>query len=203
MFVGVFHSTYGASWQLAMHAQCYLKQIIVVITGQGIKLVVFFSYLGIVINENLWWNYHIKHIPNKINKKLGLLRRIKAYFPLSATFTFINSFVLQHFDHGNIIWCVWENSTLMNDLQALLNKTPRIILVLPPRAFSSDALAKFHWTPLLPRNAWHRDIFVNKSYNLLNDMTVITASLSAIISKSSNTEDFPLKWKTAKISPCI
>ena len=85
----------------------------------------------------------------------------------------------------------------------LKTKTPRIILVLPPRAFSSDALAKFHWTPLLPRNAWHRDIFVNKSYNLLNDMTVFSASLSAIISKSSNTEDFPLKWKTAKISPCI
>ena len=185
-----------------MHAQCYFKQIIIVITCQGIKLV-FFSYLGIVINEKLSWNYHIKHIRSKINKKLGLLRRIKAYLPLSARFTFINSFVLQHFDHGDIIWCVRENSTLMNDLQALLNKTPRIILVLPPRAFSSDALAKFHWTPLLPRNAWHLDIFVNKSYNLLNDMTVFSASLSAIISKSSNTEDFPLKWKTAKISPCI
>ena len=87
----------------------------------------------------------------------------------------------------------------MNDLQALLNKTPRIILVLPPRAFSSDALGKFHWKPLLPRNAWHRDIFVNKSYNLLNEMTVISASLSAIISKSSNMADFPLKWKTADL----
>ena len=202
MFVWVFHSTNAGSWKLAMHAQCYFKQIIIVITCQGIKLV-FFSYLGIVINEKLSWNYHIKHIRSKINKKLGLLRRIKAYLPLSARFTFINSFVLQHFDHGDIIWCVRENSTLMDDLQALQNKTPRIILVLPPRAFSSDALAKFHWKPLLPRNAWHRDIFVNKLYNLLNDMTVITASLSAIISKSSNTEDFPLKWKTAKISPCI
>ena len=46
----------------------------------------------------------------------------------------------------------------MDDLQAPQNKTPRIILVLPPRAFSSDALAKFRWTPLLPRNGWHRDI---------------------------------------------
>ena len=82
-------------------------------------------------------------------------------------------------------------------------KTPRINLVLPPRAFSSDVLAKFYWTPLLPRNAWHRDIFVNKSYNLLNEMTVISTSLSAIISKSSNMADFPLKWKTAKISPGI
>ena len=59
-----------------------------------------------VINEKLSWNYHIKHICNKINKKLGLLRRIKAYLPLSARFTFINSFVLQHFDHGDIIWYV-------------------------------------------------------------------------------------------------
>ena len=133
-----------------MYAQYYFKQIIIVITGQGIKLF-FFSYLGIVINENLSWNYHIKHIGIKINKKLGLLRRIKAYLPLSARLIFINSFVLQHFDHGDIIWYDRENSRLMDDLQALQNETPRIILVLPPRAFSSDVLAKFHWTPLLPR----------------------------------------------------
>ena len=94
-------------------------------------------------------------------------------------------------------------SFLTHDLQALLNTTPLIILVLPPRAFSSDALVKFYWKPLLPRNAWHRDIFVNKPYNLLNDMTVISASFSAIIGKSSNTEDFPLKWKTAENVPCI
>ena len=149
------------------------------------------------------WNYDIKHIRSKINEKLGRLRRIKAYLPHSARLTFNNSFVLQHFDCGEIIWRDRENSTLMDDLQALQTKTSRIILVLPPRAFSSDALAKFHWKPLLPRNAWHRDIFVNKSYNLLNDMTVISASLSAIISKSSNTEDFPLKRKTAKNLLCI
>ena len=191
MFVWVFHSTNAGSWKLAMHAQFYFKQIIIVITCQGI-----------VINEKFSWNYHIKHIRSKINKKLGLLRRIKAYLPLSARLTFINSFVLQHFDHGDIIWYDRENSTLMDDLQAPQNKTPRIILVLPPRAFSSDALTKFHWTPLLPRNAWHRDIFVNKSYNLLNDMTVITASLSAIISKSSNTEDFPLRMENGQKFTC-
>jgi len=54
-----------------------------------------------------------------INKKLGLLRRIKAHFPLSARLTFNNSLVLQYFDHGDIIWCDRENSTLIGDLQAL------------------------------------------------------------------------------------
>ena len=36
----------------------------------------------------------IEHIPSKINKKLGFLRRIKAYLPVSARLIFFNSFVL-------------------------------------------------------------------------------------------------------------
>ena len=49
------------------------------------------SYLGIVINKNLTWDDHLVHTRNKINKKLGLLRRIKPYLPLSARITFFNS----------------------------------------------------------------------------------------------------------------
>ena len=42
----------------------------------------------------LSWNDTIEHIPSKINKKLGFLRRIKAYLPVSARLTFFNGFVL-------------------------------------------------------------------------------------------------------------
>lgn len=39
----------------------------------------------------------------KINKKLGLLRRIKPCQPLSQDYIF-NSFILPLFDYGGIIW---------------------------------------------------------------------------------------------------
>ena len=48
-----------------------------------------FPYLGLVINKNLTWEDHVDHMCNKINQKLGLLRRIKSCFPLSARITFL------------------------------------------------------------------------------------------------------------------
>ena len=43
----------------------------------------------------LSWNDIIEHIPSKTNKKLGFLRRIKAYLPVSDRLTFFNGFVLR------------------------------------------------------------------------------------------------------------
>ena len=63
-----------------------------------------YTYLGIVINNQFTWNDHIYYICGKINKKLGLLRRIKSYIPLKARSTFFNSFILPLFYYGNIIW---------------------------------------------------------------------------------------------------
>ena len=43
------------------------------------------------------WNDIIEHVPSEINKKLGFLRRIKAYLPVSARLTIFNGFVLRIF----------------------------------------------------------------------------------------------------------
>lgn len=77
------------------------------------------SYLGIVINKNLTWDDHLNHIRGKINKKLGLLRRIKPYLLLIAQLTFFNSFILPLFYYGDIIWGDRGNVTLMAELQIL------------------------------------------------------------------------------------
>ena len=37
------------------------------------------KYLGVMINNNLTWHDHIEFIKSKINKKLGLLKRIKLF----------------------------------------------------------------------------------------------------------------------------
>ena len=104
---------------------------------------------------------------NKINQKLGLLRRINSCLPLSARITFFNSYVLPLFDYGDIIWGDRGNATLMAELQILHNKAARLILDLHPRASASGALAKLHWKPLQRRRAEHRAISVYKSINNL------------------------------------
>ena len=107
------------------------------------------AYLGIVINKNLTWDDHLVHTRNKINKKLGLLRWIKPYLPLSAWITFFNSFILPLFYYGDIIWGDRGNASLITELQVLQNKAARIILDLPLRTSASDTLARLRWKPLL------------------------------------------------------
>ena len=44
--------------------------------------------LGIVINNRLTWQYHVDQMFPKINKKLGLLKRICYCLPLDARLLF-------------------------------------------------------------------------------------------------------------------
>ena len=81
-----------------------------------------------MINNQFTWNDHIDYICGKINKKLGLLRRIKSYIPLNARSSFFNSFILPLFYYGNIIWGGGGNFSLMSDLKVLQNKATRLIL---------------------------------------------------------------------------
>jgi hypothetical protein len=42
------------------------------------------KYLGISFSENLTWSDHLNNISTKINQRIGLLRRIKAFIPLKT-----------------------------------------------------------------------------------------------------------------------
>ena len=139
----------------------------IVISSDGIPLeeVHSFLYLGIVINNNLTWEDHLKGLRSKINKKLGLFRRIKSCLPFSARVSFFNSCVLPLFDYGDVIWGDRGNATLMAELQVLHNKAARIILDFPPRASASDALAKLHWKSLQRRRAEHASRHIRVQIN--------------------------------------
>jgi hypothetical protein len=112
-----------------------------------------FNYSGIVINRNLTWNDHIDYIKSKMNKKLGLLRRIKSYLPINARITFFNSFVLPIFEYCDVVWGYRGNVTLMSELQVLHNTAARIILDLPPQTSASEALHKLSWKKLDQKRA--------------------------------------------------
>ena len=93
-----------------------------------------YKYLGVVINKNLTWHDHIDYIKAKINKKLGLLGRIKNYLPLKCRLLFYDSYILPLFDDADLIWGDRGNETLMLDLHVLQNKATKFILDLPYRS---------------------------------------------------------------------
>ena len=81
-----------------------------------------FKYLGVTISQNMTWQDHISLIVNKVNQRLGVLRRVKQMLPLQSRRTLHNSLVLPLFDYGDIVWGDKNNFTLMDNLQILQNK---------------------------------------------------------------------------------
>ena len=77
-----------------------------------------FKYPGITFSENLSWSDHL-NISTKINQRIGLLRRIKAFNPLKTRLIIYDAFILPLFDYGDIIWGDKNNSSLMDQLQVL------------------------------------------------------------------------------------
>ena len=99
----------------------------------------------------------------KINKNLGLLKRIKPYLPYRLIF--YNSFILPLFDYAHVICDDRGNAILLADLQILQNKAARIILVLNPRSSATDAFNKLSWKNLEIIRSYNRVLYLYKCKN--------------------------------------
>ena len=88
-----------------------------------------------MLSSTLTWSDHVEYISSKINKNLGLLRRIKFYLPYDARLLFYNSLVLP-----DLVWGDKDNVSLMNELQILQNKAAKLILDRSLHSSSTDAL---------------------------------------------------------------
>ena len=61
------------------------------------------KHLGVVLDNCLSFEDHLKMILNKVNKSIGLLHKLQNILPSSALLTIYKSFVRPHLNHGDII----------------------------------------------------------------------------------------------------
>ncbi len=81
--------------------------------------------LGTMINNNISWEKHVHSVLAKVNRKLGLLRRIKRYLNFESRKLFFNANILPHLDYCSTIW---GHSTHVNKLFKAQKRAARIIL---------------------------------------------------------------------------
>ena len=103
------------------------------------------------------WSDYFTDVSTKINQRIGLLRRVKAFLSVKDRLTIYNYLILPLFDYADIIWGDKNNSTLMDQLQILQNKAAKTILDAPLLSSSTEALSKLHWHPLTHRRFLHPD----------------------------------------------
>ena len=125
-----------------------LKNVNLLINNNPLNRLESFKYLGITLSPTLSWSDHVEAISNQIYKRLGVIRRVKHLLTLESRFTLVNSLVMPIFDYVDFVWGDKNNSVLMDHLQVLHNKAPKIILDAHPLSSDSESLQLLNWQPL-------------------------------------------------------
>ena len=62
------------------------------------------KYLGVLIDENLSWKYHIAHIASKISKTIGIIASLRHFVPLNTLHHIHVSLIQPYLLYGIVAW---------------------------------------------------------------------------------------------------
>ena len=84
------------------------------------------KYLGILIDSNLNFRFHLEEIENKLSKSLGILCKLKPILPQNALLKLYYSMVHSHLLYGLVVWGSTFPSYLKK-LNSIQNKVVKLI----------------------------------------------------------------------------
>ena len=130
----------------------------ILVNGVAIKRVSKFKYLGVIFDERLSWNDHVKYILTKAGSRIGMLNRIRSSITSYSANVVYTSLIRPILEYCDTVWgtCGEGNNNLIERLQ---NRASRIVL----RTSSSVlALKQLKWPTLKLRREEHTFNLVNK-----------------------------------------
>ena len=83
------------------------------------------KYLGVLIDPNLSWKYHIGHITSKISKTIGIIASLRFYVPTSVLLTIYRSLIFPYLSYGIVVWGQ-AAQTYINQILALQKRALRL-----------------------------------------------------------------------------
>ena len=131
--------------------------------GKTLERVAKFSYLGVVLAENLSWKDHVEYVRSKVSRRLGLLSRIRSCLTLEASKQEYTSLLQPLFDYADVAWGEISEGCC-KELHRLQNSAARIILW---KNSSNDTFCVLNWLNLASRRKMHKCILVFKCLNNL------------------------------------
>ena len=126
------------------------------VNGNTTENVEHFSYLGVTLSTTMTWNEHVTILCTKVNKRLGLLRRIRYYCRTVQGFCSTIALYYHCLATATLFGEIRTTFCLMESLQILQNKAAKIILNRSPLSSATDALNTLGWRKLAVRRYYHR-----------------------------------------------
>ena len=106
----------GSIWQLK---SLVLDDFVINYNDTPLELVERAKYLGMFINSDVSWDFHIQNLCKQMHYLLSLLRRLRAIFPQNLLLQVYKSYIQAKIDYGLTIYgcTAQENLTLVQRLQ--------------------------------------------------------------------------------------
>ena len=74
------------------------------IGSKSIKKTSSIKFLGVMLDEHISWNDHIKTVENKLAKNIGLLNRVSYFLNRNSLKTIYFSYIHSYLNYASIAW---------------------------------------------------------------------------------------------------
>ena len=107
--------------------------------GSLIEQVNEFKFLGLIFDSNLNWKAHLTGMANKVSRIIGLLHKLKYFFPSYILIMIHNSLILPHFNYSLLTW-----GSKCHKIEILQKKAIRVVKFKSPIAHTEPILKKMN-----------------------------------------------------------
>ena len=109
------------------------------------------KYLGVLIDKNLSWKYHIKYhidfIALKISKTIGIISRLRHFIPNPILLNIYRSLIYPYISYGLLVWGQ-ASKTNLNKILVLQKRALRLIYFINKREHAIPLFIKANILPV-------------------------------------------------------
>ena len=74
------------------------------LNGQNLDFQDSVKFLGVTVDKNLKFNHHISLVCSKVSRSIGIMYKLKPFFPLCILKNIYYSLIYPYLIYGNLIW---------------------------------------------------------------------------------------------------
>ena len=141
-------------------------------TYANLEMKEYVKYLGLMIDSNLSWKYHIESICHKISKSIGVIAKIQHYVPSRVLLSVYDSLLVPYLTYGI---CGWGNCalTFQRKIVTLQKRALRVIYFMKSHEHTVPFFLKSNCLPL-------PSLFFRDCNYLLHDINRQSAPVSIL-----------------------
>ena len=177
-----------------------IPEINIYINKEKITMVYECRFLGVIINNNLNWNGHIKHLESKISRSVGIIGKARKYLGGKIMETLYYTMVYPYLLYCNLLWGNANDKTLW-PIFKLQKKAIRLIVNVSRREKSTPYFKKLNIIKLPDVYKNNVSIFMyhylnNNLPETFSDYFIMANSIHNVNTRQKNRYRVPL-YKTA------